>query len=760
MPKEKIIPESCCLPKDRLEELQIYKFLQAVRAEDFHLITELTIEGVPNLVNLCEPRHGVFPLLLAVELRKIDVIEKLFALGCDGNTGNINGKTATMAAAQLGAVEILNKLIGYGCDLSQVDNSEWDTLCYCLVDQTEEHFSCLQRCLEEDEKVFSNSLAIILALEKAEMGLVASRAILDKLKNPNIIHRINKKSALSYAAEFNPMLVKDFLTSGADVTSKDIKGNTAVHYAAKSGSADALESLSGFKADFNALNADGQNCFHIACNEGKSKIVKYLVQRGAHPKIKDKKQMTGRALSNKKTLKEVKKAERVWSKRQNVNKVAFRDWLHTMELEVNTFVNMTEIDRDLLVQILTEQLKPPCSNDEVAEFIDLIAKGSSDVKVKDLWKPGKLVPKLYETPGKKKKKKKKKGKGKKGKKSKPSKGNVPICVEPRNQHRRADGGPPHDLIERLRLNTDLERFGRENRPKHPFQDDSAWYLRFPSRDFERLNSTIKNGDMTSLKYAFDHGYPVDTQDRFYKTALMHAASAGQVDTVKFLLANGANVNVTDNMKWTALHHAVTSGGVEVSKLLVENGADINAKTFNSATVLMRAVQGSDSKVVSFLLENGAGGKKIFAENKKGKTVMDIAEQWTDLETFRILKEHFDKVPPPKDKRGGPKKKPKEKTKVEKPKVEETSEVVQQSNIILAPLPGKDEVARGLSGKHPLSSASQTSKNIFAVNNSHWASAPHTAQLLQRRKDVRMTPIIIQNVHRIWAKNSIMPKVEV
>ena len=48
----------------------------------------------------------------------------------------------------------------------------------------------------------------------------------------------------------SPMLVKDFLTSGADVTSKDIKGNTAVHYAAKSGSADALESLSGFKEWF------------------------------------------------------------------------------------------------------------------------------------------------------------------------------------------------------------------------------------------------------------------------------------------------------------------------------------------------------------------------------------------------------------------------------------------------------------------------------------------------------------------------------
>lgn len=76
------------------------------------------------------------------------------------------------------------------------------------------------------------------------------------------------------------------------------------------------------------------------------------------------------------------------------------------------------------------------------------------------------------------------------------------------------------FISALRLNTDLERFGRDNRPKHPFQDDSAWYLRFPTRDFERVRATIKNGDMTSLKFAFNNGYPVDTQDRFYKTALV------------------------------------------------------------------------------------------------------------------------------------------------------------------------------------------------------------------------------------------------
>ena len=79
-------------------------------------------------------------------------------------------------------------------------------------------------------------------------------------------------------------------------------------------------------------------------------------------------------MCNKKTLKEVKKAERVVKKRPEPAKIIFRDWLHTFELEIQTFVNMTECDRDLLVQILTEQLTPPIEKDEIQEFVGLISK--------------------------------------------------------------------------------------------------------------------------------------------------------------------------------------------------------------------------------------------------------------------------------------------------------------------------------------------------------------------------------------------------
>lgn len=164
-----------------------------------------------------------------------------------------------------------------------------------------------------------------------------------------------------------------------------------------------------------------------------------------------------------------------------------------------------------------------------------IFQSTSSLKKKDLWKPGRLVSKLYEAPGKKKKKGKK-GKKKKAKTRKPIKGNMAICIGPPGLARRQDGGPPHNLVERVKIHTDLERFNRENKPRHPFQviitlfssisyslkDDSAWYLEFPGRDLEWMGSIIKHGDMTSLEFALKNGCPINIKDRFYKTALVSA----------------------------------------------------------------------------------------------------------------------------------------------------------------------------------------------------------------------------------------------
>lgn len=78
-------------------------------------------------------------------------------------TYGFQGKTASMAAAELGANQCLIKLIEYGCDVGQVDNNQFDTLCYCLVDQTEHHLECLRTCLNQDEQVYKNSMSLLKA---------------------------------------------------------------------------------------------------------------------------------------------------------------------------------------------------------------------------------------------------------------------------------------------------------------------------------------------------------------------------------------------------------------------------------------------------------------------------------------------------------------------------------------------------------------------------------------------------------------------
>ena len=75
---------------------------------------------------------------------------------------------------------------------------------------------------------------------------------------------------------------------------------------------------------------------------------------------------------------------------------------------------------------------------------------------------------------------------------------------------------------------------------------------------------------------------------------------------------------------------------------------------------------------------------------------------------------------------------------------------------LIPAPFTYFFRRALVDSEAMANATTISKEILRRNNEQWSSVPRTAELLQRKKDIRTTPKIIENVHRIWAKNQIMP----
>ena len=135
----------------------------------------------------------------------------------------------------------------------------------------------------------------------------------------------------------------------------------------------------------------------------------------------------------------------------------------------------------------------------------------------------------------------KKKKGKKGKKGKGKKGKfklvMPICTS-EDGPRTSGGGPPEMFIPKHIHFTDTGRFDRDAPPKHPLQDDSAWYLQHPEKTYININDAVRSNDFDSLKNAFQRGTPADTRDRYYKTPLMVAAGTGSITMVKFLIENG------------------------------------------------------------------------------------------------------------------------------------------------------------------------------------------------------------------------------
>ncbi|CAH8515860.1 unnamed protein product [Heterobilharzia americana] len=235
----------------------------------------------------------------------------------------------------------------------------------------------------------------------------------------------------------------------------------------------------------------------------------------------------------------------------------------------------------------------------------------------------------------KKKGKKKKKKGGKGVKRR--KIPMDICVLPSEAiYRRADGGPPIMYIPKQIHHTDTSRFDADHPPSHPLQDDSAWYLDTPRRQYISFHAAAMHNDLDSIRLALSEGYKIDTRDKFYKTPLMVAAHHGNLDAAIELIKLGADVNARDNFRWTPLHHAAHSGMIDMVELLLNNGAIIEAKALNGATPLFRAIECSRLNVVDYFLSKGS---KLFVETRKGENPYVVALNWSDP---RVIEHVHDK----------------------------------------------------------------------------------------------------------------------
>lgn len=86
---------------------------------------------------------------------------------------------------------------------------------------------------------------------------------------------------LDAAFEYNLALVRELLTSGVDVNSRDAHNSTALEYAAEFGQLEMVMLLIENGADINNHNKDGETPLYCAGDNGHMEIEKMLRDAGA-----------------------------------------------------------------------------------------------------------------------------------------------------------------------------------------------------------------------------------------------------------------------------------------------------------------------------------------------------------------------------------------------------------------------------------------------------------------------------------------------
>jgi ankyrin repeat protein len=96
----------------------------------------------------------------------------------------------------------------------------------------------------------------------------------------------DQNTALHYAAASgSKSSVRILLQAGAAVTAQQAQGLTALHWAAHKGHVDALSLLLDHMAPLNASAEEGATPLHLAANRGHLAAVRILLERGCKRKV-------------------------------------------------------------------------------------------------------------------------------------------------------------------------------------------------------------------------------------------------------------------------------------------------------------------------------------------------------------------------------------------------------------------------------------------------------------------------------------------
>jgi ankyrin repeat protein len=154
-----------------------------------------------------------------------------------------------------------------------------------------------------------------------------------------------------------------------------------------------------------------------------------------------------------------------------------------------------------------------------------------------------------------------------------------------------------------------------------------------------LHHAASAGDILLISDFLDAGAKVDIKDREGKTALHHVVCNRDMLLVRILIDADANVDDSDREGNTVLHHAAYVGNDLLVSELLDTGANVNLTAQDGVTALHIAAWKGYKAVVSRLLAAGADAAVTYTWDEVNVRAIDWAKMYKHTEVYDLLLQH-------------------------------------------------------------------------------------------------------------------------
>jgi ankyrin repeat protein len=422
------------------------------------------------------------------------------------------------------------------------------------------------------------------------------------------------------AAQGNLLQLKNLIEAlQFDINTKDKKGLTALHLAAKNGHLGAIKFLLTLNADIHVKDDDGNTLLHLAAQEGHTSIINFVLSQGVTLFIKNYHGNT--ALHMASGSNQFEKIVDLVERDRNINAINYygitvfdtvmvdgkiKTVKYLLKRGANIHISQNKsgwTPLHLAAGYKTQRWSPR----HIAKLIYLLISYGADIRAID--DEGRTIIHLLEE-----------RLCKYGDQLYCSNRISGLIQDLRDM---TSGKKPKPMLE------DISKIGISSSPKVE-ENSSPAFSNAPSQWFK----AAKHGNVKQMQRLLNKNiFDINATERERWTALHFAIKHGRLEAIRFLLSRGADI-YKNRYSYDALCTAIAEDQVGALRLLIEHDANVLIKSYR--TTLHLAAEHNSIACLWFLVELGID---VEATDITGISALHLAAKGGHLEAIRFLLDH-------------------------------------------------------------------------------------------------------------------------